>query len=120
MHTQQVSVSSIIRPSFAERNAIESVWAASQDVDEPLGRPAGGWWSLTTWATAWRVLRDDGTIIGVAAIETRPGTIAEARLALMPSVRTPERAVALVALLTELAIAGGASAIRLAIPDGAT
>ncbi len=119
MHPQQVSVSSIARPASVERNAIESVWAASQDADEPLGRPAGGWWSLTTWATAWRVLRGAGTIIGVAAIETQPSTVAEARLALLPSVRTPERAAALVTLLADLAIAGGASAIRLAIPGGA-
>ncbi len=47
----------MLRPAApGETDVVEQVWSTSQDADEPLGRPADGWWSLTGWATTSRVL----------------------------------------------------------------
>jgi hypothetical protein len=43
-------------PTSLELDAVQQVWSVSQDVDEPLGRPSDGWWSITNWATMSRVL----------------------------------------------------------------
>src|SRR3712207_6543535 len=83
---RSTAASPVLRPARPyEQAAIESVWSASQDADEPLGRPHQGWWSISNWATAIHVLVQGKQVIGFAAIEYQSGAeAAEARIALLP------------------------------------
>jgi mycothiol synthase len=111
----------ITPPSTADLAALQTVWRASQDHDEPAGRPYDGWWSIPNWATAIRVLAYDGEIIGFAALEYRPGAdAAEARLGLLPKHRRPGLAEELIRNAIELAQAAGAARLRLYAPEEAT
>lgn len=102
-------------------DAIEGVWRASQDADEPFGRPQGGWWSLTAWASSQQVLHVAASVVGVAAIEyCHELSIAEGRVALHPAYRQPAYALDLVTAMLDLARASGASALRLYVPAAAT
>ena len=107
-------------PAPVELDAIQSVWSVSQDVDEPLGRPFGGWWSLMDWATTTHVLVASGAVIGVAAVEYQPGAeAAEARVVLLPGHRQRRNAVELIRAAITLARDLRASVVRLYTPVGA-
>ena len=95
----------MLRPAApGETNVVEQVWSTSQDADEPLGRPADGWWSLTGWATTSRVLVTGGAVVGVVAVEYQSGTeAAEARVALLPTHRQRRQAVELIRAAIALA-----------------
>jgi mycothiol synthase len=111
---------SIVPPSTAELAALQAIWRASQDRDEPAGRPYDGWWSIPNWATAIRVLRYDSEIIGFAAVEYHPGAdAAEARLGLLPEHRRPKLAERLIRSAIDLAQAAGAATLRLYAPEAA-
>jgi mycothiol synthase len=113
----------LVPPSATADNraAIEDVWAASQDIDELLGRPRDGWWSITNWASANNVLLHNGEIIGVAAIEYHAGAeAAEARVALLPTHRKRPLAEKLIRATVKLARDEGAPLVRLYAPTGAT
>lgn len=109
------------RPLPGETAALQAVWAASQDQDEPVGKPPEGWWSIIDWATTMRVVRDAGTPVGMAAIEySRAGEVAEARLALLPQRRHQAHAETLVQAAIDLAVVAGARIVRLYAPAAAT
>jgi mycothiol synthase len=108
------------RPEFTYQVEIQAVWSASQDRDEPAGRPHDGWWSISDWATASRLLMHDDEVIGFAAIEYQPGAdAAEARLGLLPAQRRPGLAERLVHMAFDLAQEAGAPRVRLYIPERA-
>jgi mycothiol synthase len=110
----------ITPPSTADLAALQAVWSASQDRDEPAGRPRGGWWSIPNWATAIRVLAYDDEIIGFAAIEYRPDAdAAEARLGLLSEHRRPGLAERLIRRAIDLAREAGAARLRLYTPEAA-
>jgi len=52
----------IVPPDAADLTALQAVWSASQDGDEPAGRPHIGWWSIPTWATASRILVEENRV----------------------------------------------------------
>jgi mycothiol synthase len=109
------------RPGFTYQAEIQAVWSASQDRDEPAGRPHDGWWSISDWATASRLLMHDDEVIGFAAIEYQPGAdAAEARLGLLPAQRRPGLAERLIRTAIDLAQAAGAARLRLYTPEEAT
>jgi mycothiol synthase len=109
------------RPAFADQAEIQAVWSASQDRDEPAGRPHDGWWSIGDWATASRLLMHDDEVIGFAAIEYQPGAdAAEARLGLLPAHRRRGLAERLIHMVVDLAQEAGAPRLRLYIPEAAT
>lgn len=111
----------LLAPTIADVAAIEAVWSASQDADEPLGRPRDGWWSITSWASFSRLLLNDGEIVGVAAIEYNDGPeAAEARVALLPAYRQSQLAERLIHATVDLARERGAPLVRLYSPTGAT
>jgi mycothiol synthase len=117
----QRSIASITPPSAADLAALQAVWRASQDRDEPAGRPYDGWWSIPNWATAIRVLAYDDEIIGFAAVEYHSGAdVAEARLGLLPQHRRPGLAERLIRTAIELAQAAGAARLRLYAPEAET
>jgi mycothiol synthase len=99
---------------------LQSVWATSQDVDDPASRPRDGWWSVVDWASTIRSLTMNGEAIGLAAIEVSDDDVAEGRLALVPSQRTRSAAKALVNAALRIARSGGAERLRLVIPGQAT
>jgi mycothiol synthase len=110
----------IVAPNAAQLAALQAVWSASQDRDEPLGRPHSGWWSIPAWATASRILALDGAVIGFAAIEYQPGAdAAEARLGLLPAHRRPGLAERLIRTAVDLARAAGTPRLRLYSPEAA-
>jgi mycothiol synthase len=101
----------------ADHPTMQAVWAASQDADNLAFRPRGGWWSLSAWATASRLVLEAGQAIGVAAISFEPGeTIAEGRLALLPTQRCLRVGRRLVASALALAQDAQASRLRLYLP----
>ena len=107
-------------PAPVELDAVQRVWSVSQDVDEPLGRPSDGWWSLADWATTSRVLVAAGAVVGVAAVEYRPGaTAAEARVVLLPAHRQRRHAVELIRATITLARDLRAPVVRLYTPVAA-
>ena len=108
----------MLRPAApGETDVMEQVWSTSQDADEPLGRPANGWWSLTGWATTSRVLVTAGAVVGVAAVEYQPGAeAAEARVALLPAHRQRRQAVELMRAAIALACGLRAPVVRLYTP----
>jgi mycothiol synthase len=111
----------IMRSQAANRAEIQAVWSASQDRDEPAGRPRDGWWSIPDWATASRILMDEDEVIGFAAIEYQPGAdAAEARLGLLPAQRRPGLAERLIHMAVELAQEAGAPRLRLYSHEAAT
>src|SRR5688500_17795930 len=116
--TAIVSETTMLRPAApGETDVVEQVWSTSQDTDEPLGRPADGWWSLTGWATTSRVLVTAGAVVGVAAVEYQPGAeAAEARVALLPAHRQRRRAVELIRVAIALARGLRAPVVRLYTP----
>jgi mycothiol synthase len=102
---------------LADHASIQAVWATSQDTDNLGFRPRGGWWSLPAWATASRLVLEAGQAIGVAAIRLEPGeTIAEGRLALLPTQRCLRIGRRLLASALALAQAAQASQLRLYLP----
>lgn len=108
-------------PEFSYRAEIQAVWSASQDRDEPAGRPHDGWWSIPDWATASRLLMHDDAAIGFAAIEYQPGAdAAEARLGLLPARRRPGLSERLLHMAVDMAQTAGAPRLRLYIPEAAT
>lgn len=107
-------------PANIEVDAVQWVWSMSQDADEPLGRPSDGWWSIMDWATTSRVLVAAGAVVGVAAVEYRPGAeAAEARVALLPTHRRRRQAVQLIHATIALARDLGAPIVRLYTPGAA-
>jgi mycothiol synthase len=110
----------IARSEFINRTALQAVWSASQDRDEPAGRPRDGWWSIPDWATASRILMREDEVIGFAAIEYQPGAdAAEARLGLLPTRRRPGLAERLIHMAVDLAQEAGAPRLRLYVPEAA-
>lgn len=108
-------------PTNVEIDAGQWVWSVSQDADEPLGRPADGWWSIMDWATITRVLVAAGAVVGVAAVEYRPGAeAAEARVALLPGRRRHQAAKTLIHTTIALARDLDAPLVRLYTPAAAT
>ena len=108
------------RPHYANQAELQAVWSASQDRDEPAGRPHDGWWSIADWATASRLLMHDDEVIGFAAIEYQPGAdAAEGRLGLLPAQRRPGLAERLIHMAVDLAQEAGAPRLRLYIPEAA-
>jgi mycothiol synthase len=104
----------------ADPAALQAVWSASQDRDEPAGRPRDGWWSIPHWATASRILMHEDDVIGFAAIEYQPGAdAAETRLGLLPAQRRPGLAERLIHMAVDLAQEAGAPRLRLYIPERA-
>jgi mycothiol synthase len=100
---------------------LQEIWTASQEHDEPLGRPFGGWWSIADWATASTLLVAGSSPVGFAAIEHRTGAaVAEARVGLLPGERSPEHAAQLLGDVLALTQSVGASAVRLYTPEAAT
>jgi mycothiol synthase len=119
IHTPQAPIS-MARPEAADLMALQEVWSASQDRDEPAGRPRGGWWSIPDWATAMRILKHEDRVIGFAAIEYQPGAdAAEARLGLLPADRRPGLAERLIRVAVDLARAADAPRVRLYTPEAA-
>jgi len=116
----------VIRPPRpGEETAAQAVWEASSAHDDPGGRQRGGW-SLSAWASEWRVLapRDaPDQVVGVAAIRAaepngaRAG-IVHARVVLDPAHRMPERAAALIDASVELAREATGALVRQFIPSG--
>jgi mycothiol synthase len=99
---------------------VQATWAASQEVDDPISRPRGGWWSVSDWATATRPLVDDGEVIGLAAVHAGRGDeVAEGRLALLPDRRTRGAARSLVDAALRVAREAGAERLRLVVPRAA-
>jgi mycothiol synthase len=121
VHTTSFDVNNSVQSLPTVDDAIEDVWRASQDADERLGRPLGGWWSLTTWASAQQALHVADSVVGVAAIEYRDGmAVAEGRVALHPTHRQSPNAMQVVTAVVDLARASGASELRLYLPEAAT
>ena len=111
---------SIALPEAADPLALQAVWSASQDRDEPAGRAPDGWWSIPQWATASRMLMHGDEVIGFAAIEYQPGAdAAEGRLGLLPGQRRPGLAERLIHMAIDLAQEAGAPRLRLYIPEQA-
>jgi mycothiol synthase len=103
-----------------EAASLQAIWAASQDQDDPTGRPPEGWWSIADWATTIRVIREAGAPVGMTAIEYSPGSeVAEARLALLPWRRQQPHAETLVQAAVDLARNAGARFVRLYAPASA-
>jgi mycothiol synthase len=108
-------------PRPADRAALEAIWTASQDADDPAFRPRGGWWSLGDWADASRLLLEDGLTVGVAAVARAADPDAvEARIALRPGRRRAQAARLLVEVTVELAREAGRSGVLLVVPSAAT
>jgi ribosomal protein S18 acetylase RimI-like enzyme len=116
----------VIRPPQpGEEAAAQAVWEASSAHDDPGGRQRGGW-SLSAWASAWRVLvpqDEPGRVVGVAAVRApeRDGSgsasgVVHARVVLEPAQRQPARASALVDATVELARAADGALVRQFIP----
>jgi mycothiol synthase len=104
-------------PTDAESDAVQAVWEASHNTDDPGGRPRGGW-SVDPWATSLSVLVLDERIVGVAAIRAeaeRPDAVA-ARVALDLDVRHAAFADALVQACIDLACAARGDLVRLYVP----
>ena len=123
MQTVAIAPETIVlrRPIDVEIDTVERVWSVSQDLDEPLGRPSGGWWSIMDWATTVRVLVVAGAVVGVAAVEYRPGAeAAEARVALLPAHRVRHQAAMLIGATIALARQAGAPLLRPYVPVSAT
>ena len=100
---------------------IQTIWSASQDVDDPASRPRDGWWSVVDWASTIRPLTMNGEVIGLAAVQVSNGDgVAEGRLALVAERRTRGAARALVNAALGIARSGGAERLRLVIPGQAT
>lgn len=109
------------KPESAHRAVVQAIWSASQDRDEPAGRPPDGWWSISEWATASRLLMHEDKVIGFAAIEYQPGAeAAEARLGLLPAQRRPGLAERLLHMAVDLAQEAGTPLLRLYVPEMAT
>ena len=117
----ETNETNILRPPApVETDMVQWVWSMSQDADEPLGRPSGGWWSVTGWATTGRVLVAAGAVVGVAAVEYKPGAeAAEARVALLPAHRRRRQAVELIRATITLARGLCAPVVRLYTPVAA-
>jgi mycothiol synthase len=107
-----------VRP--AEAATVQAVWEASHTVDDPAGRPRGGW-SVEAWATSTSALVLGEELIGVAAIraESPQAEVVEGRLALDPAHRQPAFARVLVQAALELALAADGQTLRLVVPGGA-
>jgi ribosomal protein S18 acetylase RimI-like enzyme len=101
-------------------DALDGIWAASQDADDGGFRPRGGWWRLSAWAARALLLHADGTPIGGVALNQAPDGATEARLALLPERRTPEAARWLVTAAHQDAALREAPRLRLALPAGAS
>jgi mycothiol synthase len=116
----------VIRPPLpGEEAAAQAVWEASSAHDDPGGRQRGGW-SLSAWASAWRVLALPGEperLVGVAAVRApeRDGSadprVVHARVVLDPAHRQPGRAVALVQASVDLARDAHGALVRHFIPS---
>lgn len=75
------------------RALADVLWRDSQDADDTLFRPPGGWWPLTGWAHASALLWRGPLPVGVVGLA--PAAFAgraEARIALRPVTRTPSAA----------------------------
>ena len=107
-------------PLPAEEAAVQAVWEASHGVDDPGGRPRGGW-SVNPWATQLCVLARGARVIGVAAIraESPPAEAVSARVALDLAERTRESADVLVRATIDMACAAEATVVRLFLPSRA-
>jgi ribosomal protein S18 acetylase RimI-like enzyme len=101
-------------------DALDRIWAASQDADDRGFRPRGGWWRLSAWASQALLLHADGAPIGGVALNQAPDGAIEARLALLPERRTPEAARRLVAAALHAAAVHDAPRLRLALPARAS
>jgi mycothiol synthase len=108
------------RPGAGEADAVQAVWERSHGLDDPGGRPRGGW-SVDPWATDVTVLVDADRVIGVAAIraESSPAEAVAARVALDPEARTDENATALVQACIDMACHAHGEIIRLSIAERA-
>jgi mycothiol synthase len=116
LHVARLRSAQAIVPS-----ALQAVWAASQDADDPASRPRDGWWSISDWAGTIRPLTMAGEAIGFAAVQVSTSDgVAEGRLALLPDLRTGGAATALVNAALEIARTGGAERLRLVVPHAAT
>jgi mycothiol synthase len=108
-------------PRAADLAALQAVWSASQDRDEPATRPRGGWWSIPNWATTSSILWYDHEIIGFTAIEYHPGADATVvRLGLLPAYRRPGLAERLIRRAVGLAREAGAPRLWLSVPEAET
>jgi mycothiol synthase len=115
----------VIRPPQpGEEATAQAVWEASSAYDDPGGRQRGGW-SLSAWASDWRVLvlrAEPERVVGVVAVRTAEGNGADpglvhARIVLDPDQRQPSRAAALVDASVQLARAARGALIRQFIPS---
>jgi GNAT superfamily N-acetyltransferase len=104
----------------ASLDALDRIWAASQDADDRGFRPRGGWWRLSAWASRALLLHADGAPIGGVALNQAPDGATEVRLALLPERRTPEAARWLVAAARQDAALWEAPRLRLALPERAS
>jgi mycothiol synthase len=104
-------------PTPAEADALQAVWEESHLVDDPGGRPRGGW-SVDPWATRLCVLALDARVVGIAAVraEPPPAAAVAARVALELDARTPDLADLLVAATIDLARAADGRLMRLYVP----
>ena len=115
-------------PRPGEEAAAQAVWEASSAYDDPGGRQRGGW-SLSVWASDWRVLALHGQperLVGVAAVRAPdrngasraadPGVV-HARVVLDPAHRKPTRAEALVETSVHLAREAHGALVRQFIPS---
>jgi mycothiol synthase len=111
------------RPAAGKRteaDAIQAVWERSHGLDDPGGRPRGGW-SVDPWSTDVMILGDDERIVGVAAVRAEPHAEAVAgRIALDPDARTPANSAVLVHAAIDMACHAQASRIRLFVPAAAS
>lgn len=95
------------------------IWEASQDADDPAGRPREGWWSLGDWAESGLLLSSGETPLGLAALKpTRDPAAIEVRMALLPQYRQPEAVTALVEAVFETARQEGFRSVRFFVSGG--
>jgi mycothiol synthase len=114
----------VIRPPRpGEETAAQAVWEASSAHDDPGGRQRGGW-SLSAWASDWRVLvprAEPERVVGVAAVRANGSApdagIVHARVVLDPAHRAPSRASALVDASVALAREARGTRVRTFIPS---
>ena len=104
----------------ASLDALDRIWAASQDADDRGFRPRGGWWRLSAWASRALLLHADSAPIGGIALNQAPDGATEARLALLPERRMPDVVRRLVAAALHDAAVHDAPRLRLALPARAS
>jgi mycothiol synthase len=104
----------------SEAATIQAIWEASHALDDPAGRPRGGW-SVDVWATHACALALGEQLVGVAAVraDSPPADVVDGRIALDPAHRKPDLASLLVQGALDLARKIDGDVLRLFVPTRA-